>query len=404
MKKWLDLTLGIVTSIGGFLEIGSIVTSAQAGAEYGTSLLWAAILGGLCLVFLVEMSGRFTAVTKRTIVDGMRERFGFDFFVVPFTLMVLVLVTVVAVELSGVAIALELATGIGFRWFVLPAGAAVWLLLWRAKFGFIEKGVSLLGLVTISFLVGAIAVHPPWKELAHGLLPHWPAHDPVRYAFLVVVILGASISPSLFYFYSAGAKEEKWDKKELGANRATAILGMSFGAILSAAVIVLGAVVLGPRGFRAQDFHELPLLLGAVYGQWGFRFVVAALGVACFGAAAENALVIAYLFGEGFGWNHTQNDRPKNNARFALVYTIVLPIGALVALVAPNPLDVTVLAMALTALALPLAILPFLVLMNDERWMGDHKNHVAMNVVVGTVMVLTIVLAVVSIPLQVAGG
>jgi len=72
MKRILDLALGIVTSVGGFLEIGSIATAAQAGASFGFQLAWAIALGTLCIAFLVEMAGRFAAVSKHTIADAMR--------------------------------------------------------------------------------------------------------------------------------------------------------------------------------------------------------------------------------------------------------------------------------------------------------------------------------------------
>ena len=74
MKKALELALGIVTSIGGFLEVGSIATPAQAGALFGFQLAWAVALGTLCLIFLVEMSGRLAAVSRHTIADAVRER------------------------------------------------------------------------------------------------------------------------------------------------------------------------------------------------------------------------------------------------------------------------------------------------------------------------------------------
>ena len=74
MKKLLEIALGIVTSVGGFLEIGSITTAAQGGAEFSFSLIWAIALGGLCVIFLVEQSGRFAAVSGRTIPDAIRER------------------------------------------------------------------------------------------------------------------------------------------------------------------------------------------------------------------------------------------------------------------------------------------------------------------------------------------
>lgn len=404
VKKALDLALGIVTAVGGFLEIGSIVTSAQAGAEYGTSLLWAVLLGGICLIFLVEMSGRFSAVTKRTVAGAMRERFGWDFFSVPFALLLVVLVVVSAVEMAGVAIALELASGVTFRAFVPLVAIAVWLLLWKGKFSLIENGVALLGLVSVAFLVAAIRVHPSLAQIASGLVPRWPARDPARYAFLAVVILGASISPSLFYFYSSGAIEERWGPKRLGSNRFVATFGMSFGALLAGAVLVLGALVLAPAGLRAHDYHELPMLLVPVWGKAGFWLVVGAIAVACVGAAAEGLLCVSYLVAQGLGWNWTENPRPKQHARFSLTYTIVVPIAAIVAVVANDPLDVTVVAMALTALSLPFAIFPFLVIMNDRRWMGRHRNALATNLFVGGVMALALALAVVSIPLQIFGG
>jgi Mn2+/Fe2+ NRAMP family transporter len=88
MSKIFEIALGIVTSVGGFLEVGSITTAAQAGAEFGFRLTWAVVLGGLCIIFLVEMAGRFTAVSKHTLVDATRERFGFNFFVIPLVTLV----------------------------------------------------------------------------------------------------------------------------------------------------------------------------------------------------------------------------------------------------------------------------------------------------------------------------
>jgi Mn2+/Fe2+ NRAMP family transporter len=58
MSALVDLILGVVTSIGGFVEVGSISTSAQAGAEFGFQLLWAVAIAGGMLALLTEMSGR----------------------------------------------------------------------------------------------------------------------------------------------------------------------------------------------------------------------------------------------------------------------------------------------------------------------------------------------------------
>src|SRR2546422_462314 len=116
MKKLLHVALGVVTSLGGFLEAGSIATSVQAGAEFGYSLLWVLLLGVVCLVVLIEMSGRLAAVSHHTIAGAMRERFGFSFFLLPLVGVVAVSMLTLAAELGGVGMALQLATGIGLPW------------------------------------------------------------------------------------------------------------------------------------------------------------------------------------------------------------------------------------------------------------------------------------------------
>jgi Mn2+/Fe2+ NRAMP family transporter len=155
MKKLLEIALGIVTSVGGFLEIGSIATAAQAGAEFSFQLIWAIVLGGICIIFLVEQSGRFAAVSGRTLPDAIRERFGFNYFAFLYLVLGLVSLMVLAAELGGVCVALELATGVGFQWWAIPVALMTWLVIWKGTFGVIEKGVSVLGLVTLCFVIVA---------------------------------------------------------------------------------------------------------------------------------------------------------------------------------------------------------------------------------------------------------
>src|SRR3954465_8874641 len=151
--KLLEIALGIVTGIGGFLEVGSLATSAQAGSEFGFQLLWALGLGVICIAFLVEMSGRLAAGSRHTLPDAMRERFGVRFFLVPLVAVAVVSFLVLASEIGGVCLALQLATGVRFQWWAPLVAFAAWLLLWKGTFGLVEKGSSLLGLVSLAFLV-----------------------------------------------------------------------------------------------------------------------------------------------------------------------------------------------------------------------------------------------------------
>ena len=404
MKRWLDIGLGIVTSIGGFLEIGSITTAAQAGAEYRYQLAWAIALGTVCVALLVEMSGRFAAVSKHTIPDAMRERFGLHFFMVPLVLVLGISLLVLAAEIGGIAVAVEFATGLHFPIWAIPAGLLAWALLWYGTFSIIENGVSLLGFVTIAFVVAAFQLGPDWHALRAGMVPTLPRHDPAHYWFIAVSILGASISPYLFYFYSAGAIEEKWDVTYLVPNRIIAGLGMGFGGFLSIAVLVVAARVFAPRGIKVEHYQQLPLLLSSPWGRTGFWLVVASLFIACLGATLEITLALAYKVAQGFGWNWGEDVAPGDAARFSLTYTVILLLASILVLVGLDPLMLTTLSMALTAASLPFAIIPFLALMNDKDYLGEHTNGRLGNLAVLIVSVIAGVLAIVSIPLEILGS
>ena len=404
MKKILEIALGIVTSVGGFLEIGSITTAAQAGADFSLQLIWAIVLGGLCIIFLVEQAGRFAAVSGRTIPDAIRERFGFNYFIFLHITLGLVTLLVLAAEIGGVCIALELATGIGLQWWALPATFVIWLVIWKGTFGVIEKGVSMLGLVTVCFVVGAFLIHPPWGQVLRGAVPSLPQHESPHYWFIAVSILGASISPYLFFFYSSGAIEDNWQETHVGINRIIATTGMSFGSVISISVLILAAMIFAPQGIKIEHYSQLPDLLIPVFGHKGFWLLVASLGIACMGAAMEITLQMAYLTAQGFGWNWSENQRPLDEARFSFVYTIVLLLGALIVLTGLDPLTITIVSMVLTAATLPVSIVPFLFLMNDRSYVRIYRNGWLSNTVVILIIGLAFVLAVVSIPLQIFGG
>src|SRR5690349_6045151 len=252
MKKVMEIALGIVTSVGGFLEIGSIATAAQAGSDFSFQLIWAIVLGGLSIIFLVEQAGRFSAVSGRTIPDAIRERFGFNYFAFLFLVLTLVSLLVLSAEIGGVCIALELATGIGFPLWAIPVAFVIWFVIWKGTFGVIEKGVSLLGLVTLCFVVGAWIIHPPWGQVARAALPSVPQHNATHYWFVAVSILGASISPYLFFFYASGAIEDEWKETHVGINRIIATGGMSFRSVISIAVLILAAMIFAPQGIKFE--------------------------------------------------------------------------------------------------------------------------------------------------------
>jgi Mn2+/Fe2+ NRAMP family transporter len=404
VKKLLGVALGIVTSIGGFLDAGSIATSAQAGSTYGFSLLWAVALGTICVVFLVEMSGRFSIVSGMTVTDAVRKRFGFAAFIVPFGATLLVNLLVLASELGGACVALQLLTGIRFQAWAIPVAAVVWGLLWLGTFDVVEDGTAFLGLVTLCFVVAVFVLQPDWREIGRGFVPSLPSQERTHYLFLAVSIVGATIAPYLFLFYSSGAVEDKWDKSYLVPNRFIALLGMAFGSAIAMAVIVVAGLTLEPHGIRVEQYEQAALMLLPAFGRWGFHLFVAALAVACLGAALELSLATAYSLAQAFGWNWGENVAPRKAARFAATYTVFLALAALLVLTGIEPMKLTLFSMAITAVVLPLSVVPFLVLMNDRQFMGEHVNGRLSNAVVLCTVGLAALIGVVAIPLEIFGS
>ncbi len=403
MKNVTKVLLGVLTSVGGYLEVGSLGTALQAGSSYRYELLWPIALGTVCIACCVEMSGRLAAVSKETVYSAAREHFGFTFQFWPVAAQILVDLFVLAAEIGGASLALELMTGISMQLWAVPVTFLIWVVLWRGTFGIIENSVAVLGLVTLSFIVAATRLHPDWSEVARGLIPHRSSDDPTKYAYFAVSILGATISPYMISFYSSGVIEEKWKTSDLAANRISAGLGMTFGSMIGMSVVVVAALTLAPRGIAAHTYQQAAVALSQPLGRWGFWLFCASMFVGCVGAAFELALDASYVVAQTFGWKWGEDQTPDAEARFAMIYTGGLLLAPLPTLAGVDPLRFTMVSMSLTVLALPLVVGPLLVLMNDRRILKTHVNGWFSNLAVGAVILIAVALALVAIPLQVLG-
>ena len=226
-KLW-EIALGIITSVGGFIDVGAIATASQSGSQFRFQLIWPVVLGTLCVICLVEMAGRLAACARHPLPMAVRERFGVNFVVWPLVFGLIVDLLVLSSEIGGVAIACQLVSGIKFYFWAIPVGLLIWAAIWYDTFDRIEYGVSFLGLITLVFVVAMFLLHPPIKDVAHGIIPTLPKSERTHYWFLAVGTIGSIIAPYLLNFYSSGAVEEKWDEADLVVNRITSTIGMSF--------------------------------------------------------------------------------------------------------------------------------------------------------------------------------
>jgi Mn2+/Fe2+ NRAMP family transporter len=404
LKILLDLVLGVVTSIGGFSEIGSISTAAQAGSEFGYQLLWAIVIATLMLAMLLEMSGRLAAISKQPLCSAIRARFGVHFQMVWLTAELIIDVLLLAAEIGGVAIAIKMLTGISHPMLVPAIALAVWLVLWTCGFTVLEYGIGLLGLVTLCFVVSAWKLGPAPADLARALIPTVAHHDRIRYIFIAIGIVGATVSPYLLNFYSSGCVEGRMNEKELMVDRVTAYVGTMFGGVVSIGVLITSAIVLQPLGVRIDSLDQAAPMLVPVFHDWAITLFALSLGIGCLGAAIEITANATFVFGQIGGWSWGLNRPRRDTARATIAGTVVLLLGLAIALLGVDPLQLTMISVAAIVIVMPIVILPFLVLMNDARLVKEHVNGAVLNIILAVLTIAGAIMAIVVVPLEIMGG
>ena len=406
MKKFFAVALGILTAIGGFVDIGDLVTNAVVGARFGLSLVWVVLVGVVGICLFAQMSGRVAAVSGRATFEIIRERLGPRVGGANLVASFLVTLLTLTAEIGGIALALELASSVERRLWIPFAGLAVWLVLWRVKFSVLENVAGLLGLTLVVFAVALFQLGPDWGELVEqATRPQVPASEPVpTYWYYAVALFGAAMTPYEVFFFSSGAREERWTVKDLSVSRANVLIGFPLGGLLSVAIAGCAAAVLLPRGIEVSTLSEITLPVALAGGKLLLALVILGIVAATFGAALETALSTGYTLAQFFGWSWGKYHRPAQAARFHTAMAVAVLVGTLVLLTNVDPVAVTEYSVVFSAVALPLTYLPILVVANDREYMGDHVNGRATNALGLVYLVVILAASLAAIPLMIATG
>jgi manganese transport protein len=406
MKRLLGLALGILTAIGGFVDIGDLVTNAVVGARFGLSLVWVVVVGVVGICLFAEMSGRVAAVSGRATFELIRERLGpraaganlvASFFINLLTL---------TAEIGGIALALHLASSVEPRLWIPVAGLAVWLVLWRVKFSIMENVAGLMGLLLIGFAVALFLLGPDWGDLMQQVTrPSLPAgENAAAYWFYAVALFGAAMTPYEVFFFSSGAVEERWTAKDLKQNRLNAFTGFPLGGLLSVAIAGCAAVVLMPLDIEVSTLSQIVLPVAQAGGTLLLAVVILGIVAATFGAALETALSGGYTLAQYFGWSWGKFRRPVKAARFHLTMIVALLLGVGILMTSVDPIAVTEMSVVFSAVALPLTYVPILVVANDPEYMGEHVNGRVANGLGAVYLVIVLAAALAAIPLLIVTG
>jgi Mn2+/Fe2+ NRAMP family transporter len=389
---------GLIAGIAGN-DAGGITTYSVLGASTGLTLLWLFPITMAILAIVQEMAARLGVVTGQGLSDLIRDRFGVR--PTAFAMLVLLVANVAntVAEFSGAAAALEI-FGIS-RYVTVPlVGIAIWALVLKASYKTVERIFLGVTIVFFGYVVSAILSRPDWFQVGRSLVSPSLDLTPAM-LLLVVAVIGTTITPYMQFYLTSAVAEKGIDVDELKLEQADAIGGSIWTNVIAIFIVVAAASTIGLAGGAINSAADAAKALEPVAGPLAeLLFAIGLFGASVL-AATIMPLSTAFVICEAFGWESGVDKRFGDARAFFSIYTFVLVAGALVVLIPGlDLLPVIVASQNLQGLLLPIVLIFMVLLANDRRLMGDHRNGRVANVLawgaVGIVVVLDVVLLGVS--------
>jgi manganese transport protein len=404
MKKLLGVTLGIMTALGGFVDLGQIVFTTQAGSLFGYQLLWAIALGTVAIIVYLEMCGRVAVVAHEPVFAVVRDRLGKRLGFATLLASNLLNLLTCAAELGGVAIVIHLLTGWNERLVLIGTALILIALVLLCRFQWIERLFGLSGLLMIVFAVSAVVLHPDWSNVIRSLVPRLEAADSKRgllYAYFAVGIFSAMLMEYEVHFYSSGAIEEDWKPKDLSENLMVASLGSILGSLLTVGLLILGTLIYLPR-------RIFPDLLSTSVFAGAFPFAQKALVLALFGtlaciagAAIETALSGGYNICQFYNLPWGKNLPARSAPMFTVIWIVMFAVAAVIVLAGVRPLQLVNISIIFGMAIMPFTYYPILRVAADKNIMGQQVNTRLDTAIGFGLLILIVFAAIAAFPLMI---
>ncbi|HZQ05303.1 MAG TPA: Nramp family divalent metal transporter [Anaerolineae bacterium] len=382
---------GLVSAIAGD-DAGGIGTYSQVGAKYGYQQLWALVIVIFTLIVVQEIAARLTIISGKGLADLIREQFGVR--TTAFAMLTLFIANgaVTISEFVGIAAASEL-FGVN-RYFSVPLAAiAVWWIVARGNYRVAEKIFLALSAVLVVYVISAIAVHPDWAQVARGTFIPTLQPDP-EYILLTIAVIGTTISPYMQFTLSATTLDKGTKPEEYGYVFLETIIGVLLSGAFAFFIVVATGATLHINGItNIESADQAAQALAPIAGPLAeVLFGVGLLGASLL-AASILPLSTTYAICEAFGWERGVNQEWQDARIFYALYTALIVIGAVVALIPGLPLfQIFVYVYLLNGILLPVLLILMLRLANNKRLMGKYVNSLFVNILGWGITIVLIVL------------
>jgi Mn2+/Fe2+ NRAMP family transporter len=345
---------GIVTGAADDDPSG-IATYTQAGAQFGTDVLWTLLLSIPCMVAIQLVSARIGRQSGQGIVANLKLHLPRSAVHALVGLLVVANTINIAADLGAMGEALRLVVGGGEHVHAMVFGIGTVALQVAVPYRRLAPILKWLTLSLFVYVAAAFTIRIPWAHVLHDLVvPHiLPSHE---FWMTVVAILGTTISPYLFFWQAAQEVEElqqagidpRREKlrhvyRALRRLRLDTVVGMLLSNGIAFFVMLMGAVVLHGAGVHdvrtaAQAAQALRPLAGDL------AFTLFALGIIATGMLAVPVLAssAAYAVAEAFGWPEGLERHWREATGFYAIIVVATLAGTVLSFTPVDPMKALV--------------------------------------------------------------
>lgn len=358
----------------GYMDPGNWATDLAGGSHFGYSLIWVLLMSNLMALLLQNLSARLGIVRGRDLAQANRETYP---RFLNFCLYVLAEIAIAATDLAevlGMAIGIQLLTGIPLLWAVLLTVMDTFLLLVLQRLGMRKMEAFIVALVVIigfSFFIEIMMAKPDIREVARGFVPSIPSKTAL---YIAIGIIGATVMPHNLYLHSALVQTRKIKRDEKGIRRAIRLnmidsaVALNLAFLVNAAILILAAAVFFKTGktnvAEIRTAHELlrPMLGSALApALFAIALIAAGQSSTITGTLAGQIVMEGYL-------------RLRINPWMRRLITRVIAIIPAVIVISINGEsnidDLLVLSQVILSLQLGFAVIPLIHFVSDKKEMG----------------------------------